>query len=378
VSASRIRVAVVGCGDAAHRHYLPPLAALADRVEIVAACDARLDAAARTVEAVRGWSPDARAFDSLDEMLVRTRPDAVFNLTPAPFHADVTEKCLAAGAHVYSEKPLAATLDRADELIAAARAADLLLMCAPASAATRHVRWLNDLVRSGRLGRPTLALAQCGNMGPASWLDYTGDPTVFYGPSVGPVLDLGIYRLHEMTAILGPVRRVQAMGAIAIPERLILGGRMAGQTMPVTSPDNVLIHLEFAGGALGHLLSSFALPATEQPWLEIHMERGSISLRGDAFAADSPADVFAIDDSGSAAAPGWNALSAGWNRGLVPPPPADSFPLIGLGAAHFIACVAGEATPLLTAEHARHVLEIVVRVYESIADGTTRELRASF
>jgi predicted dehydrogenase len=383
LSPDRIRAAIVGCGDAAHRHYLPPLTALADRVEIVGASDARLEAAARVAESVASWSPDARAFDSLDAMLADTRPHAVFNLTPAPLHAGVTEACLAAGAHVYSEKPLAATVARSDELIAAAEAAGLLLMCAPASAVTRHVRWLNGLVHSGRLGRATLVLAQCGNMGPAAWLEYTGDPTVFYGPSVGPVLDLGIYRLHEMTSILGPIRRVQAMGKIAIPERKMAGGRLAGRTMTVTAPDNVLIHLEFASGALGQLLASFALPATQQPWLEIHLESGSISLVGDAFSADSPADVFMLDGgaahSGIAdVVPGFEGLSSGWNRGLLPPPPADPFPLIGMGAGHFIACISGEEKPLLTAAHARHVLDVVLRAYESIADGTTKEISTTF
>src|ERR1035437_2806279 len=383
VPAPRLRVAIVGCGDVAHRHYLPPLAALADRAEIVGCGDARLEAAERLAAAfglaVPEATPLAPAFDSLDEMLRQVRPDAVFNLTPAPLHASVTSACLAAGAHVYSEKPLGATIAEADQLIAEAAAAGRLLMCATASAATRQIRWLREVLDSGRLGRPTLAIAQCAGMGPADWAAYTGDPTVFYTPAVGPVRDIGIYRLHELTALLGPVRRVSAMGAIAIPERTILGGPTAGRKIAVTTPDHVLMQLEFASGALGQLLSSFATPATQAPWLEIHLTSGSISFSGDQYAADSGASFFVRSDAPVADPAGFaGALSPDWNHGLTPPPPLDRFPLIGRGPEHFLACLAGDEKPILTAEHARHVLDIVLLAYESIAAGRARELTTSF
>lgn len=386
VPAPRFRVAIVGCGDVAHRHYLPPLVALADRAEIVGCCDVRLEAAERLAAAFGLAAPEATppvpAFDSLDEMLRGVRPDAVFNLTPPPLHASVSSACLAAGAHVYSEKPIGATIAEADRLIAEAGAAGRLLMCATASAATRQIRWLREVMDSGRLGRPTLAVAHCAGMGPADWVEYTGDPTVFYTPAVGPVRDIGIYRLHELTALLGPVRRVSAMGAIAIPERTVLGGPRAGQKIAVTTPDHVLMQLEFASGALGQLLSSFATPATQAPWLEIHLTSGSISFSGDQYAADSSASFFV--PSGPAADPAADpagfagALAPGWNHGLTPPPPADRFPVIGRGPEHFLACLAGEEKPILTAEHARHVLEIVLLAYESIAAGCARELTTTF
>jgi len=387
---ARLRVGIVGCGDVAHRHYLPPLEVLAARAEIVACCDARPEAAGSAVAAVRRTSPGAAAFDRLDAMLTRTRPDAVFNLTPAPLHAEVTSQCLAAGAHVYSEKPIAGSLEAADRLIGEAAAAGVLLMCAPASAVTRQVCWLRGLIDSGELGRPTLAIAQWAGLGPAGWAEYTGDPTVFYGPSVGPVRDLGVYRLHELTAILGPVKRVSAMGSIAIPERTIASGRRAGQTLTVTSPDHVLMQLEFAGGPLASVLSSFAVPESLAPRLEIHLTEGSISLRGDQY-DEIPAAVFVAkgasgvgghDTSGRAASPVSSvagvALAPGWNKGVLPPGPPDPFPTVGLGVPHFLACVAGEERPVLTAEHARHTLEIVQAAYESIADGRARNLRTGF
>jgi predicted dehydrogenase len=360
---AKLRIGIVGCGDVAHRHYLPALAVLADEIELVGCSAARPETAERLAAATRGWSPRVKPFGRLADLLEETHPEAIFNLTPAPLHAAVSAECLQSGAHVYSEKPIAPSVAEADRLIEMASSRGLTLLCAPASAVTRRIRWLADVVASGRLGRPTLAVAQCANMGPAAWAEYTGDPTVFYGPGVGPVFDVGIYRLHELTTILGPVRRVQAMGTIAIPRRTVAAGPLAGRTIEVTTPDHALMNLEFAGGALGQLLSSFATPATLAPWLEVQLSEGSISLTGDPFGSDGPASFFG---------PG------GWEHGVIGPPPEDPLPVIGMGARHFVNCVMGREKPVLTAEHARHVLEIVLAAYESIADGRSHELQTKF
>jgi predicted dehydrogenase len=226
-------------------------------------------------------------------------------------------------------------------------------------------------------------------MGPAEWGVYTGDASVFYRPGVGPVFDVGIYRLHEMTALLGPVRRVQAMGTIAIPERAIVAGTRAGETTAVTTPDHVLVNLEFASGALGQLLASFAMPATQAPWLEVHLTKGTISLTGDQWGTGSPASIFArpaavgavasVEAAGSGGAdPFAEPLVEGWNHGLMPPAGPDRFPIVQRGVEHFLACLAGDERSILTAEHARHVLEIILLAYDSIADGCARELRTTF
>ena len=104
---------------------------------------------------------------------------------------------------------------------------------------------MKDLAATGSLNRATLVVAHYADAGPADWFEYTGDPRPFYQPGVGPVFDHGVYRLHEMTTVLGPVRRVSAMGSIALPRRTIRGGPLAGGTIEVTTPDHVLINLEF-------------------------------------------------------------------------------------------------------------------------------------
>jgi len=361
----RLRIGVIGCGDVAHRRYLPALESLADRVDLVACCDADGEKAVRAANAVRRTWPGVRAFTDLAELLRDGRLDAAFNITPAPAHAAITAACLEAGVHVYSEKPLASSLADADRLIALARERGLLLLCAPAVAATRQTRWLASIVASGRLGRLSLVVAHHADTGPATWREYTGDPTVFYGPGVGPVFDHGVYRLHAMTALLGPVRRVQAMGAIGNDSRVVRAGPLAGQTIAVTSPDHVLINMEFASGALGQLLASFGAAATQAPWLELHFRHGTISFAGESSDKDAPASIYFDDDSPLGL--------EGWVHGLRPSPPDDEIGVVETGVVHFVACLRGEETPLLTAQHARHVLDIILKAYDSIRDGQSHE-----
>ena len=361
----RIRVGIVGCGDVAHRHYLPALASTADRVTVAAVADPREEAGEAVAAAVADWSPGTRVYRDLDEMLRSTNLDAVFNLTPAPRHGPVNRAILEAGLACYSEKPLAASVAEADELIELAARRAALFLCAPGSAVTNRMRWLSELATSGRLGGPTLVVAHHADPGPASWTEYTGDPTPFYREGVGPVFDHGVYRLHEMTTVLGPVRRVQAMGTVALPSRRVYGGPLAGGMIDVTTPDHVLVHLEFASGALGQLLASFATANTLAPWLEMHFERGVVSFGGKPWEDNSPVSIFDASDD----------PNVDWRPADVP---RDEYGTVEAGARHFIACLRGDETPVLTAEHARHVLEVILKAYASIADGGSHAVETTF
>jgi predicted dehydrogenase len=366
----KLRIGIVGCGDVAHRHYLPALAEHAAHLEVVACCDPQPGAAQRAVDALEGWSSNAVPFTDAETMLDHAKLDAAINLTPAPIHAMVTQACLEAGVHVYSEKPIASTLAEAHRLIKTAADRSLLLLCAPATAATRRFQWLAEIVASQRFGPLTLAVAHHADPGPAAWREYTGDPAPFYGPAIGPVIDHGIYRLHGMTALMGPVRRVQAMGAIGRPERVVRGGPLTGATIPVTAPDHVLLNLEFATGGLGQLLASFGTVSTLAPWLELHFTGATISFPGDPYDKDAPASLYLDDES--------TLGLEGWVHGIRPPPPPEARPVVETGVAHFVACLRGEEKPLLTAEHARHVLDVILKAYDSIRDGAAHNTETGF
>ena len=105
---ARTRIALAGLGAAARTIHLPALAKLKD-VEVVGGFDPA------------GELPGVRSFASLEEMLIVGKPDVVTIATPPSSHLAIAAAALEAGAHVFCEKPLAATLAEADALSDVAR-----------------------------------------------------------------------------------------------------------------------------------------------------------------------------------------------------------------------------------------------------------------
>jgi predicted dehydrogenase len=362
-----INLGVVGCGDVAFRTYFPGIKQTREHAQVVAVFDPRIEQAERAAKEF----PGASVALSYDELLERPGLDAIFNLTPAPFHRDTTHAALEKGFHVFSEKPLAATVAQAQALSAFANEKGRLLLSAPAVMATRRFRWLKQILREGRIGQPTLTVGQMANMGPAGWRGYTGDPAVFYAENVGPVLDTGVYSLHAMTGLLGPVKRVQAFGGVAIPERKVLIERLAGNTINVGANDHMLLHLDFGKNRFGQLLSSFAVPNSKAPAFELHCTEGSISISmNDWYNGNGTIDLFLRDDS-------FLGLD-GWLNGIRAPGEYDYDHLIQSGPVHFVDCLLEREKPILTAEHAIHVLEIILKAQASAKEGTALELETTF
>jgi predicted dehydrogenase len=362
VARGEIGLGVIGCGDVALRTYAPGLALRADEAPTVAVFDPdpmRAELLATDLEA-RGL-PRPRIVPALADLLTDPDVAAVFNLTPAPFHHEVNIAALYAGKHVFSEKPLAATVADARDAIDLARTRGLTLLCAPAVMTTNRFRWLKERLDGGWLGRPTLAVGQMANMGPASWLDYKGDPAVFYSEAVGPALDTGVYILHAVTGLLGPARRVEAFGGIAIPHRNVLIPGREGQEIEVGTPDHLLIHLDFGQNRFAQVLSSFATPRSKAPALEIHGEKGTVSISQESwYAPEAPVEVLMRDER-AAGQERWQAV--------IPSGPSRSTHLIGSGPEHFVAVLEGSEAPMLTAEHAAHVLEIILAAGQSVREG---------
>ena len=363
----RLRIGIVGCGDVAHRHYLPAIAELAHDVRIAAVVDPRPGVAEATAAAIDGWSASARAYTDPEAMLRDGDLDAVVDLVPAPLHGEVNTAILDAGLDLYTEKPLASTVEDASRLIDLAHARGRRFLSAPGVAATARFAWLDQLVRSGQYGAASLVVAHHADPGPAAWREYTGDPRPFYREGVGPVFDHGVYRLHTMTALLGPVVAVQAMGAIGTPTRHVRGGPLTGRTVEVTTPDHVLINLEFASGALGQLLASFGTPSTRAPWLEVHLRTATVSFGGASHERDAPVHIY-LDDESPAATEAWHVADA----------PVDAYGVVETGIRHFVDVLLGRSEPILSAEHARHVLDITLRAYASIDDGATHRTSTTF
>lgn len=113
----RTPIAIIGIGPASGPH-MQSLQDLRDRVEIISV-------AGRNPERTRAFGEKFSVPTTTDVNAVLQDPhvEAVLVLTPPNTHLEIAERCFARGKHVLLEKPLEVSVDRAERLVAAGRAA---------------------------------------------------------------------------------------------------------------------------------------------------------------------------------------------------------------------------------------------------------------
>lgn len=116
---------------------------------LAAVCDADL----RPLGEVRTKYPGIPLYCDLDQMLQHTKLDAVVIAAPAPAHAAIALRAIAAGKHVFVEKPLALSVSDAQQVVDAAEAANLTLFVGHVLLYHPAIRALLQCVNEGRIGR---------------------------------------------------------------------------------------------------------------------------------------------------------------------------------------------------------------------------------
>lgn len=371
-----INVGVVGCGDVAIRAYLPGMKELADRVRVVALFDVLEE---RVINAATLFPGESVAtYTSYDDFLNHDnregerKIDLVFNLTPAPLHRDITARALESGYHAFSEKPIAATVQQANELVAIAKEQGKSFFCAPATLVTGKFKTIKQFIAEGKLGKLVFGRAEFSGLGPAVWREYIGDPRVFYSPGVGPMIDMGVYGLTVLTGLMGPVKRVQAMGGIVVPKRKILIDRLYGEEFEVTTPDLFSINLDFGNNTFAHLLASFASPRSKGPVFELQGTKGAVSIdRVQWFNGNGTFDFYTHDESRE-------GTNEGWKDNIEPINPPRTDGILQSGILHAVQVLEDGETQIMTAQQATHVLEIMNAANQAIKDHTTIEINSTF
>ncbi|HBD91936.1 MAG: myo-inositol 2-dehydrogenase [Rhodobacteraceae bacterium GWE1_64_9] len=178
--------------------------------------------------------------------------DVVSITTPNGMHRAMAEAALAAGKHVWLEKPMALTLEDAQSMadLAASRPGQVTILGynylrSPAFQAAVQ------LVQSGAIGTPKAFRGVYDE-------DYSADPTLPWswrmtheGGGLGALGDLGCHLVSQMVALMGPVAEVTALTQIAIPQRPSPEGPKA-----VENEDSALALIRFASGAQGSFATS--------------------------------------------------------------------------------------------------------------------------
>ncbi len=349
-----VKLMLIGPGDVALRDYLPEFARIADRARIVDVVGRSPDRA-REVAARYGarWSTD------LARSLRESDADAVLNLTPIQRHTEVTLAALAVGKHVYTEKPLASRAEDGRRIAQAAEAAGRVVVCAPCVMLWPQVLYAKHLLERGEIGAVHLARGR-GWGGVPPWGGYTSDPSPFFARDGGVLRDMGVYPLHALIGLLGPVRRVMAMSAHVQAAFTPDEGPAAGRSIPIEEPDNWVLLLDFGGNRLATLESNNVAHATHAPELELMGLRGSIALN----LIDAAEPVRVMRATGD-----WD-----WTPHRFPNSGRASGPDHLIGVAHLLDCIAQRAEPVLNLRNAIHVLDIIDAAIRSARSGKAVEL----
>jgi predicted dehydrogenase len=366
-----LRVGLLGAGMIATCDYgiLPNLGPLSGRVQIVAIANSTMEKAARVA---REFAIPA-SYSSLEAMLEGSELDAVVNLTPILVHGRTSIAILAAGKHLVTEKPLATTMDEADTIVQMASDQGLVVVCSPPNMVLPSRRRARRLLEEGAIGRVAFARVRGSHAGPASY-GWPSDPSWFYQEGAGPLLDLGVYALAEITGLLGPARRVSAFSGITDALRRVQGGPFDGQTIEVTTDDNVVLMLDFGSSTFALVDATFNVNAASSPGLEIFGSDGTMTLT-ETISFTGRGAVLHVGAGGGPGQPSkWRVVDQSED--------ADQESKVqSLKRAvlldHLVECVEG-ADVTLSAEHGRHVLEVMLQAQKSAISGRAMDVTSTF
>jgi len=263
-----LKIGMVGVGDISGI-YLKNITEHFKEIELVAVCDLVREKAERAQEKYNV----PKLYDTMYELFADPEIDIVLNLTRPYEHYGVSIEALKAGKHVYTEKPLAASLEEAKELVALAEEKGLMLGGAPDTFLGAGIQTCRKLIDDGYIGTPIGAAAFMICRGHETWHP---DPAFYYQYGGGPMLDMGPYYVTALVNLLGGVNSVMGVTKAAFPTRTITSKPRCGEVVNVEVPTYVTGIMNFDSGATGTIFTTFDAYYPHQARLEIYGTKGTL------------------------------------------------------------------------------------------------------
>jgi len=174
-----------------------------DKIAIVGIVEPNKDLALRYTQQ-HGYTMDL-VFSTLEEMIEKTKPEAVTAFGTIYEHLAIVEKCAPLGIHVMVEKPLAVNMKHAKKMESLAKKYKIQLLTNYETTWYPTVHKANDLLKSDSIGRLSQLIIRDGHRGPLKigvnkeFLDWLTDPVKNGG---GAITDFGCYGANIATWIL--------------------------------------------------------------------------------------------------------------------------------------------------------------------------------
>jgi predicted dehydrogenase len=348
----KLKVAIIGCGSVSNR-YIPHLQT-SSLIQVVSLCDRIYQ---RAVEQNEKYKVGATTYPHMDALLKGVPFDMLVNLTDMQEHGRLNKQALLAGKHVWSEKPMANTYAEGKTLFDLANRNKLRIWGAPAVVNSPQFRFMSKAIQEGKLGKVAAAHGQYGHTGP-------GWSAFFYEKGGGSMPDLGVYNMATLTGLLGPAKAVMAMTSIVKGERTVDDkGKIK-----VEAEDNAQVLMEHGKGVISHVMCGFNYfdphghEASNQTLhsIQIFGDAGNMRLIGYDW---EPKGV---------------VLDTSWTDPPVLHQKDDEGYQWQEGATKVGEAMIKGKEPLINAEHALHVLEIIEAARKSAATGMRISLKSSF
>lgn len=331
MTSNRVRVAAVGCG-----YWGPNVIRNIDALpgfELRWICDG--DPARLRPVAAR--YPTARATTSIADILDDRSVDAIYLATPVSTHFDLVKRSLLVGKHVLVEKPLATTVEQAEELAELAAVNRLTLMVGHTFVFSPPVRKVKELIDGGLIG-------------PIYYVETTRVNLGLFQKDVSVLWDLGPHDVSILVYWLDEV-----------PVQVSARGRsFVGETLE----DVAFLTLEFPSGILAQIQISWLAPSK--------LRRTSVVGRQRMIVYDDlePVEKVKVFDRGVDRQPAsFGEFQLTYRSGDILSPRLDTTEPLYIECAHFLECVQTGRTPDTNPQHAVDIVRVIHAAERSLRYG---------
>ncbi|WP_226619779.1 Gfo/Idh/MocA family protein [Cytobacillus firmus] len=261
----KLKIGIIGCGSIAKHRHMPEYHASSGAV-IAAVCDINEGRA-------KGFADlyEAKAYTDYRELLDDTDIDAVSVCTPNYLHAPISVAALNAGKHVLCEKPMATSMEEAQDMIEAAHKNGKKLMIAHNQRFVPSHKKAKELIARGEAGKIYSFRTAFGHGGPEGW-SADGKESWFFKKDqafIGAMGDLGVHKTDLLRYLLG--EEFAEVGAF------VETSAKAGADVD----DTAVCVLKTESGVIGTLAASWSYVSKEDNSTIIYGEKAILRLEDD-------------------------------------------------------------------------------------------------
>ncbi len=358
------KVAVIGCGCFAHAQYFPNITK-----ETHAVCVAAVDIVEeRAVEACEMYGIPEH-YGSVYELLEKCDFDVAIDAASIQAHHEINMAILGAGKHLVSQKPAAPSVELLTEQIELAKKMGVGFVCAPVHPMRYDINTAKQWMEAGVIGTPYYIKCNTSHGGPEYFQYRDADPSWFFEPGAGALVDMGVHGLQIVTTIFGPAKKIACMAKVTTPRRTVRSGAYDGKMIEANKiPDQYIITLDFGEGRMAVVDTGFAEKASKAPNIEIFGDKGTVCFTESYM--NNPIPEVYVDDIEKGI--------RGWMQPMLGTHPCRKMISQCCCLADLVESVENGTKPALSPEHARHVLEIMCKIPQAIESGCTVELETAF